>query len=42
MFAHGLLHILGYDHLKTADYNTMHNLETLILRNMELELKNYE
>ena len=42
MFAHGLLHILGYDHLTTADYNTMHNLEALILRNMELELKNYE
>ena len=38
LFIHGMLHLLGYDHIKDDDFEIMKNLEILFLK--QLNIKN--
>ena len=35
VWVHGLLHLIGYDHIKNQDYYKMHKLEKKILTKIE-------
>jgi len=34
LLVHGLLHLLGYDHIKDADYEVMHKKEEKVIRKL--------
>lgn len=37
LMVHGVLHLLGYDHMKSRDAKKMENLEIAILKNLKFE-----
>jgi len=37
LLIHGLLHLLGYDHIEDNDYKKMHKKENEILNNINIE-----
>ncbi len=42
LFVHGMLHILGYDHIKKEDEEIMFKLQKIILNNLNIKRKNNE
>ena len=37
LIVHGVLHLLGYDHMKSRDAKKMENLEIAVLKNLKFE-----